>query len=124
MATGFRRSLRSSEFNRPVMRSIAAAALLLLGLPTSAAARHGAVLIDGRRATPGVRLELVEVPAVASRGPLRYELHASGVPANVVFSIWTKEFGGAFQETLRRFRLDGTGTLVGLDQAGNLQPID
>jgi hypothetical protein len=104
--------------------AIATTAVLLLGLPIPAAARHGAVLIDARRATPGVRLELVEVPAVAPWGPLRYELHASGVPANVVFSIWTREFGGTFEETLRRFRLDETGILVGLDKAGNVQPID
>ena len=104
--------------------AIVAIVLLLCGLPISASARHGGVLIDARRATPGVHLELVEGQGGAPDGSLLYHLRVSGIPANVVFGIWTKEFGGAFQEVLRRFRLDGTGSLAGPDQAGNLQPID
>jgi hypothetical protein len=98
--------------------------LLLLVAPIPVFARHGAMLIDARRATPGVHVELVEMqPQGPRRSPL-YHLRASGVPRDVVFSVWTKEFGGAFQEVLRRFRLDETGMLVGFDQSGQSQRLD
>src|SRR5262245_42636426 len=101
-------------------RAIALTALLLFASPRLASARHGAeLLLDPRRATPGIRLELVELPDAQPRGAAaRYGVRASGVPRNATFGVWAKEFGGQFHEVLGGFRADDTGALIRLDSDG------
>ncbi len=100
-------------------------ALLVLLCVTPVAARHGAVLLDARRATPGVRLELVELPSSGPRAATaRYQLHAEGLPRGVTLGVWAKDFGHGFQEVLSGVRVDAAGRLVSPDGAGRLQPLD
>lgn len=87
---------------------------LFLLLWTALVAAHEPVLLDARRATPGLRLELMELPAattVASATP-RYRLQASGLPRGVVFGVWAKDFGHSFHEVATGFRMDESGVMV------------
>ena len=79
------------------------------------AARHGSGILDPRRATPGIRIELEELPQGASRGTKKYRLRAEGVPRDVVYEVWTKDFGQQFARAFSGFRLDETGELVTAD---------
>jgi hypothetical protein len=86
---------------------------LLLLWSAVAAARHGSGVLEPRRATPGIRLELVELPS--SPGTTKYRMRAQGVPRDVTFDVWTKDFGQPFVETLAGFRMDDTGMLASVD---------
>ncbi len=102
---------------------IGLAAFLLLW-SAAAAARHGSGVLEPRRATPGIRLELVELPS--SPGTTKYRLRAEGVPRGVTFGIWTKDFGQPFTEVFSGFRIDEVGVLASVDtfgRAGRLEAI-
>jgi hypothetical protein len=96
-------------------RALAAMLLLVLGAPAAAPARHGGVLLDARRATPGIQLELVELPRTSSADSVRYRLRASGVPHAVTLGIWTKDFGAQFQRVRAGFRADERGVATTAD---------
>lgn len=86
--------------------------LSLLAAPFPAGARHGGVLLDARHATPGTHLELVEIPAALPSTSVRYELRANGIPRDLPFGVWTKEFGASFQQVLGRVRVAEDGIVV------------
>jgi hypothetical protein len=91
-------------------------AVLLWLVGAARASAHDPLILDPLRATPGLRLELVEVsqaatPVSTSR---RYRLVATGVPAGVTFGVWTRDFTHGFHEVLSGFRMDGAGTLVSI----------
>jgi hypothetical protein len=95
---------------------------LLLLWSAAAAARHGSGVIEPRRATPGIRLELVELPS--SSGTAKYRLRAEGVPRGVAFDVWTKDFGQPFKEALSGFRTDEAGALVSTDASGRPRRLE
>ena len=102
------------------------AAVLLLGSATCVSA-HDPVILDPLRATPGIRLELVEVPAAAASSSTsrRYRLVAAGVPAGATFGVWTRDFTHAFHEVASGFRANDAGKLVSVqDGAGRPRPLD
>jgi len=105
-------------------RAAALALLLLLGAPAPVRARHGAVVLDARRATPGIQLQLMEMPAAQPSTAVRYQLHATGIPHDVTFGVWTKDFGASFQQVLAGFRMDEAGRLVALDGGGRPERLD
>jgi hypothetical protein len=80
------------------------------GLRVSA---HDPAVLDSHRPTPGIRLELVEVPrtVTSASSSRRYRLVAAGVPSGVTFGVWTREFTHAFHEVASGFRTDETGKL-------------
>jgi hypothetical protein len=95
-------------------------ALIFLLCATLALA-HEPILLDARRATPGLHLELIELPSsIISASTPRYRLRASGLPHGVVFGVWTKDFGHSFHEVATGFRMDESGVMVSseLDSAG------
>src|SRR6266852_1282097 len=96
---------------------IALVALLLLR-SAPVAARHSSGVIDPSRATPGIRLELFELPSGASPGTKKYRLRAEGVPRGVTFDVWTKDFGQPFTEAYSGFRMDEAGVLVSVNGSG------
>src|SRR4030088_2592608 len=100
---------------------IGLAALLLLW-SAAAAARHGSGVLDRRRATPGIRLELVELPS--SSGTAKYRLRAEGVPRGTTFDVWTKDFGQQFTEAFSGFRMDEAGVLVSIDGSGRSRRLE
>jgi hypothetical protein len=100
-----------------------AGALLMWAAP--AAARHGDVVIDARRATPGLHLAVTERPgATAASTAPTYRLSASGVPRGVLFGIWTKDFGQLFQQVASGFRLNEAGVLEMMDDEGRPRRLD
>jgi hypothetical protein len=102
---------------------IGLAALLLLW-SAAAAARHSSNTLDPRRATPGIRLELIELPASASAGTTKYRLHAEGVPRGVMFGVWTKDFGQPFTQVFSGFRIDEAGALMSVDDSGQPRRLE
>jgi hypothetical protein len=97
---------------------------LLLVWSAAVAARHGSGILEPRRATPGIRIDLVELPAIASPGTTKYRLRAEGVPRGVTFAVWTKDFGQQFTEVFSGFRMDEAGMLVSVDGSGRPKRIE
>lgn len=85
-------------------RSVVAA--LVLAWCATAGARHSNAVLDPRRATPGVNLELVELPRSAPGDPAKYRLRATGLPEDTAFGVWTKSFGRDFVEVVSGLRPD------------------
>jgi hypothetical protein len=104
-----------------MMRRLGLASCLLLSAGRVSA--HDPALFDPHRATPGIRLELVEVsPArTAPQVSPGYRLVATGVPRGVTFNVWTKEFAHGYHEVTSGFRMDDAGKLVSV-QAGDGRP--
>jgi len=91
-----------------------ALAVVLFGWCLAPASAHEPINLDNTRPTPGIRLELVEVPsdtAQPSEAP-GYRLAATGLPAGVVFGVWTRPFGHGFHEVATGFHLNGAGRLA------------
>jgi hypothetical protein len=80
----------------------------------SQTAAHEPVLLDPNRATPGIRLELIEVPSSEAVGAqvLGYRIAATGLPTGLVVNVWTKPFGHGFHEVASAFQVEETGRLV------------
>jgi hypothetical protein len=85
--------------------------LSILLCATPAGAGHDAD-IDVRRATPGLRLELDELPPTAAQTTKRYRLHAYNYPRGVVFGVFTRNFGEPFEEIASGFQVNEGGKLV------------
>jgi len=107
-----------------IRRAFVLALPLLLSAPAAVPARHGGVVLDARRATPGIELRLEEMAAVQASPRVRYQLHVTGVPRNLTFAIWTKDFGASFQQVHEGFRTDERGTLVAVDSKGQPRRLD
>ena len=99
-------------------------ATLLLLWSAAVAARHGSGVLDPRRATPGIRLELVELPSSAAAGTTKYRLRAQGVPRGVTFGVWTKDFGQQFTQEFSGIRIDEAGALVSDDGSGQARRLE
>jgi len=99
-------------------RGVAAIVLVLLGAAPVGAGHSTLQQFDARRATPGIQLELIELPPGPSGAPVSYRLRASGVPRHVTFDVWARDFRQPFRELASGFRLDGAGVLVSSDLEG------
>ena len=106
------------------MARLGLAVLLLLVSGTRVVAHDPAVL-DPHRATPGIRLELIEVPPAATSASTsrRYRLVTAGVPPGMTFGVWTRDFTHGFHEVVSGFRRDDAGKLVSV-QDGDGRPRD
>src|SRR5437773_10559827 len=94
-----------------MFRRVGLSSLFLLCV--SPASAHDAFILDARRATPGPRLELIELPAIGVPAGKRYRLHVEpGLPRGVVFGVFTKPFDHGFHEAGPGFQLDQPGELV------------
>jgi hypothetical protein len=81
--------------------------LATLALVCSAAdARHSSTTLDPRRATPGVSLELVELPRSATGDAPQYRLRVKGLPEGHAYGVWTKSFGRDFTEVVAKPSFD------------------
>lgn len=74
-------------------------------------AGHG-LDIDLRRATPGLHLELIDLPQTAGQIAKRYRLRAINYPRDVVFGVFRRGFAQSFEEVASGFRVDRVGNLV------------
>src|SRR5262245_25169495 len=92
-------------------------------LCASLATAHEPILLDARRATPGLHLELTELPSniIPASTTVKYRLRASGLPRGVVFGVWAKDFGHSFHEVAGGFRMDEFGNMVSSELDGTGQ---
>jgi hypothetical protein len=95
---------------------------LLYLFSASSASAHEPILLDVRLATPGPRLELIELPQDTVRPTKKYRLRSVGLPRGVVFNIWAKDFGHSFYEVASGFHIDEVGKLVSINRTGPTSP--
>jgi hypothetical protein len=95
---------------------------LLNFLCVSPVLAHEPIMLDARRATPGLYLELRELPRTSSLNTPTYRVHAFGFPRGRKFNVWTKDFGHSFHELAFGFQVDGAGNLVSSEKSTIDQP--
>src|SRR5690242_5990747 len=94
----------------PIPLITLALAFLIYASPIAA---HDEFVLDSRRATPGPRLDLVEVSPDVNRPGRKFHLHVQpGLPRNDLFRILTKDFSHGFHAVPSGFQLDDSGNLV------------
>jgi len=93
-------------------------------LCTVPAAAHEPIILDARRATEGLRLELTDAPPTKGEAVVGYRLHAVGLPRGVVFGVWVKDFGHSFHELASGFQVDESGDLVSRAPATSGRRLD
>jgi hypothetical protein len=98
--------------------------MLALAWTAGADARHSNAILDPRHATPGVTLELVELPRKAPNEAPKYRLSVKGLPQASAFGVWTKSFGRDFTEVVSGLRPDASGVLASTERAGAARRLD
>lgn len=73
---------------------------------------HDDNILDPHNATPGVRLELVELPRTKTGAPLAYRMRLTGAGPDLEFELWTQDFGALFRKLSSGLRADKEGTVV------------
>src|SRR5262245_56842184 len=73
---------------------------------------HDEQTLDPHNATPGVRLELSELPRTKIAAAVTYRLRATGISRDMVFNLWTQDFGAEFHMVASGIRLDEFGNAV------------
>jgi hypothetical protein len=93
-------------------------AALLLALSSSVGARHSFTSLNPRKASPGIRIQLVELPPAVSGGTVRYSLRTDGFPPGVTVGVWTKDFGRYFEELIHPVAFDPNGVPIAVGSSG------
>jgi hypothetical protein len=92
-------------------------------LSVSRAAAHDPFVLDARRAAPsGIRLELMELPSAKVSAAISYGLQAVGLPRQVIFGLFTKDFSHSFHELASGFQLDEAGNIVSTESGQGSKP--
>ena len=86
-------------------------AALLIAVPGYAHDEHEQTL-DPHSATPGVHLELIEWPRTKSSAAVMYRLRVTGVSRDIVFNLWTQDFGAMFHMVASGLWLDESRNVV------------
>jgi hypothetical protein len=98
---------------------------LILAWSGAADARHSFTTLNPNKASPGIRIQLVELPPVAPGGAVRYSLRTDGFAPGTTVGLWTKDFGQYFKEVIPGIRFDPRGLPVAPDSAGGRKgPIE
>jgi hypothetical protein len=87
-------------------------------LATSRASAHEEDTLDPHNATPGLRLEMSELPRTSASTSPKYRLHAVGFPHGVVFDVWAQDFGQLFHLAASGFLVDESGNVVSKKPSG------
>lgn len=95
-------------------------ALLLLLCVVPDLAAHDEGSFDKRRATAGIKLELVEL-AGPSDAVVSYQVRAAGAPRDVAFEVWAREWRSPYREIASGVRVDDTGVVVSGEPEGRQQ---
>ena len=91
------------------------------------AVAHDEFVLDARRATPGPRLELIEVVPTKNPAARKYRLRVeAGLPPNVIFRVLTKDFSHGFHTVASGFQVDEVGSLISIEagEAGHALRLD
>jgi hypothetical protein len=84
----------------------------------SQATAHDENTLDPHNATPGLHLELKELPRTSTSASLKYRLHAIGFPRGVVFNLWAEDFGRLFHLVGSAFQVDESGNVLSSKLSG------
>jgi len=82
---------------------------LLLAAPVFA---HDEEVLDPHNATGGVRLELSELPRTKTSAAVTYRLRVTGASREIIFNLWTQDFGALFHMVASGLRLDESGNVL------------
>jgi hypothetical protein len=93
-----------------IRRRLGPALLLVLCVVPDLAA-HDEGSFDRRRATPGVTLELVEL-AGPGAAAVTYQVRVVGMPRDVVYEVWAREWRSPYREIASGVRVDDAGVVV------------
>jgi hypothetical protein len=98
--------------------------VFFLCLFTTSAFAHDEFILDSRRPTPNnVQLKLKEMPGLARSGNRSYRLQAIGLPDEIKFGIYTRDFAHPFKNVMSGLHVDKNGNVISND-AGNVQRLD
>jgi len=101
--------------------------LIIVAYACPAAVAHDEFVLDGRRATPGPRLELIELVPTKSPAAREYRLQVeAGLPRNVIFRVLTKDFSHGFHRVASGFQVNEAGSLISMEagEAGHALRLD
>src|SRR6266849_5563596 len=73
---------------------------------------HDEEVLDPHNPTQGVRLELSELPRTKTSAAVTYRLRVTGVSREVIFNLWTQDFGALFHMVASGLRVDESGNVV------------
>src|SRR4030095_136806 len=93
-----------------MLRSLGFAFVVLLTVAPVFA--HDEEVLDPHNATPGVRLELIELPRTKTSAAVTYRLRVTGVSREIIFNLWTHDFGALFHTVASGLRVDESGNVV------------
>jgi hypothetical protein len=97
-------------------------ALLLVLCAAGDLLAHDETSFDKRRATPRVKLELVEI-AGSRDGAVSYQARATGAPRDAEFEVWARDWRSPYStEIASGVRIDDTGRLVSTGQGDRPRP--
>jgi hypothetical protein len=93
---------------------------------TVPALAHQPILLDARRATPGLRLEMQQLRQTKDSAQPRYQLRAFGFPKGVKLLLWSKEFDHSFHQLASVFQVDKLGNVMASNsnRGGRSRPLD
>jgi hypothetical protein len=80
------------------------------------------MLLDARRATPGLRLEMDQMPQTKISTPPMYRLRAFGFPKAVKLLLWSKEFDHSLRQMASVFQVDRAGNVVEINLGATKRP--
>lgn len=86
--------------------------LCTLTCVTAQARAHDDNILDPHNATPGVRLELLELPRTKTASALAYRMRLTGTASGLEFELWTQDFGALFRKVSSGLRADEDGNVV------------
>lgn len=100
-----------------VIRRVWPVCLVLLAASTTAA--HEDHRMDPHHPTPGLRLEMRELPRTSPSASVTYRLHAVGFPRGVSLNVWAQDFGHDFRLAASKVEVDDSGKLVSSNHVGS-----
>jgi hypothetical protein len=84
---------------------------------------HDRIVLNARRATPGIRLEMYPLTETATATDVRYWLQAAGLPKGVKFLLWAKEFDHSVHQLVASvFQIDRFGNVMASNSSGGGRP--
>jgi hypothetical protein len=91
-------------------------------LTASIASAHEPKLLDARRATPGLRLEMRALSDSMTAPDAKYHLQAYGFPIGVKLLVWAKEFDHRVYQLASLFQIDKSGNIVESKSSTGVRP--
>jgi hypothetical protein len=91
-------------------------------LTAGIASAHEPKLLDARRATPGLRLEILAVDESMASPEAKYRLQAYGFPKGVKVLVWAREFDHTIHQLASLFEIDKSGNIVESKSSSVVRP--